>query len=200
MTKNKYLISVIFFLTLSLLVIVRNILGKNYSDFIWFCDFVPFLLLIGFLFKDEQFIKGLINIGLFSQIVSFILLFCAVFLGINILEFANILKYSGFHIFVSLVLHAFSVNVALLLTYKEKPTKKSLFYSLLVLLIMLIITVIFTSQSENINYVYDLNFFNIVVPYHPFFWIALAFIIVVLPTYGIQLLIYSFTKKKTRIS
>lgn len=196
--KNRYIILSIFFIILQILVIIRNLIMKEYIVFFWFCDFFPILLSLAFLLKDEQLVKGFINIGFIPQLISSFSLFYAIFLGIDIVGFADILNYSNFYIIVSFLLHLLPLNIALLFTYKIKTEKKSLLYSFIILIIMFILTLIFTSPIKNINYVYNSDFLGFTPHYYTLIWVVLAFVILVLPTYLIQKLLYNFNKSRTR--
>ena len=193
--KNKYFITITFFIILEILVIIRNFTAKDYISFFWLCDSFPILFGITFLLKKEQLIKGLINIGFIPQLISFFSLFSAVFLGINIVGFEDILNYNRFHITVSFLLHVFSVNMALLLTYKIKTKTKSLLYSFIILIVIFILTLTFTTSAENINYIYNADFLGFTPPYYTFIWIVLTFLLIVLPTYLIQKGLYKLTVK-----
>jgi len=58
----------VFFVLLQIVAIFRN-LYFDYVYFFWFCDFVPFVLAIAFFLKKDEVIKGIINIGLFPQLI-----------------------------------------------------------------------------------------------------------------------------------
>lgn len=192
-SADRYFIAGIFFIALAILVIIRNVTSKKNESFFWFCDIAPFLLAIGFFMHNNQLIKGLVNIGFISQLISLFSLSAAVFFGIDIVGFAEILKESKFAIIVSFLLHSVSTTLGLVLTYNIKPQPASLVYSLVVLLIMLVLTLTFTKPKSNINYVYHADFLGIKLRNYSFFWITLCFVLVVLPTYLIQYLIYLWT-------
>lgn len=198
--KKKYKIASIFFLFLSILVVTKNVSINNYELFFWLCDLFPVLFLIGFLLSDEQLVKGLINVGFISQILSFISLFSAVFLGINIVGFENILNYNWIYITSSFILHLLSVNVALLFVYKTKPKIKSLVYSFIILLGILILSLLFASPDKNVNYVYNMDFLGVSFPYYTYFYAIYGLIILVLPTYFMQYLLYKIYNKNTKFN
>ena len=107
----------LFFLVLGMLAVIRNYLIDDNISFFWYCDFAPFLLSFAFFYRNDQLIKSLINIGLIAQLLSFISLFL-LFFGIPIGTFSDNLSYGTFYFIVTLLLHVFSLNVALFLTYK----------------------------------------------------------------------------------
>jgi hypothetical protein len=188
-----------FFILLQILVIVKNIDTHHYINFFWFCDFVLILFAIGFFLKNDQFIKGLINIGFIPQIISIVSLSAAIFFGLNFVGFADILNYSKFYITISFLVHLLSVNVALILTYKIKPKKESLLYSLLFLAIIFVLGLIFTPVDQNINYIYNADFLKVTIPYYTYFCIVLSFIFVILPTYAIQYFLYKISLRFIKI-
>ncbi len=188
--KKKYLYASIFFLSLQLLVIIKNLLTNNYIAFFWFCDFVPILFSIAFFLEDEQLAKGLINIGFIPQLAYFAILFSAVSFGIGTSQVFDILNSTRFYIFSSFILHLVSVNVALFLTYKARPQQKSLIYSFAFIFLMLLFSLL-APDSLNANYIHHFDFFGHTITYLIYFWIILTFVIVVVPTYFIQYALYT---------
>jgi hypothetical protein len=198
--ERKYLGAAIFFIVLQIIVILRDINIDNQSTFFWFCDFAPTILAFAFLMKDEQLVKGLINIGFIPQMLYFISLVAA-FLGVDILGFKSLLNYGDsvlnyglFNIAVGFLMHAFSSNVALLLTYKTKPQTKSLMYSLIVLAGMFIVGLFFTSPIDNVNYVFSSSALGFSIPFYTLLWIISSFVALVLPTHLIQYALYKQSK------
>lgn len=186
--KIIWIISVFIFL--QMLAVTKNVYTKDFSSFFWFCDFAPLLFAVGFLLKKYQFVKSLINIGLIPQFMYTILLFLALFFGIDSISFYSILARSKIYILVSFLLHLFSSNLALFLTYRIRPKKISLIYSFAILAAMFVLILIFTVPGSNINYVYSSNFLGFEIPYYTYLWIILTMIFVILPTYFIQYWIY----------
>lgn len=194
--ERKYLATGIFFIFLELLVVIRNLGIKDYTAFFWFCDMAPLLLAAAFLLKNNQMVKGLVSIGLVPQLISSVSLFFAVFLGIDIVGFADILNYSIFYITIAFILHLFSLNVALVLAYRIKPKPQALIYSLVFLAIIFSLSLAFTPSGMNINYVYNSSFLGFTPFYYTPLWFIFAFFMVVLPTYLIQKWMYNIYKHR----
>lgn len=192
MLENTYLIFGIIFLILGILVAIRNCTSKRYHDFFWFCDLLPFLLAFAFFIQNEQLIKALINIGFISQSISLFNLSAAIFFGIDIMGFADILNYNKFYITISYLLHLLPLNLALFFTYDIPPKIISLVYSFVIMLILFFLTIFFTKSKDNINYVDNIDFLGFSIPYYKFLCIPIFFIFIILPTYGIQYLLYFF--------
>ncbi len=185
--KNKYHVASIFFLLLGIIAVMKNIMIGDYQGFFWFCDFVPFLFAAGFLMEDKHYVKGLVNIGLVAQ---FIFIACLIlnFLGVRIIEFSG---WSPIEIAVSVLLHVCSANIALLLTYKIKPTKKTLAYSAALMLLMFALTLMFTSPEKNINYTNNTGFLKLSIPCYTYLWPVLFFGLIILPTQYLQNFLYN---------
>jgi hypothetical protein len=187
---DYYFLAGIFFVFMAILVIIRNLRSNKTKDFFWFCDMAPFILAFAFFTQNQQLLKGLINIGFIAQWVSLIPLSSAIFFHKNLIGFADILNYDKFHRGVSLLLHSATLNIALLFTYNTKPGISSLVYSLFILTILFILTLLFTSRKENVNYVYHTDFLGFKIPGYTSLWIFITFILVIFPTYLLQYLLY----------
>jgi len=197
---NKYFYWGLFFLSIQILAIIRNLLS-GYVTFFWYCDFSSGVFAILFFLRANQAIKGLLNIGLFGQIgYVFIFMFKLLF-GITLLGF--VFNFAGpFYIVVTLIIHLSSI-LALIAVYRVKPTKHSLLYSLLFLVIMYLAILTFTVPSTkigyNFNYIYYSQTVSPHVLYYTQLWIPLAFVITVIPTYLFQILIYYLYKNKAKV-
>ena len=186
--SNFYILAGVLFVFLQVVAIARNL----YSDFIyffWFCDFVPIILAVAFFFKKYHIVKGIVNIGLFPQLIYMSGFIVRIFFGISFLDETEILlTYDTLMIFLSILFHLATV-IAFAWTYKIKPTKETLAYSLLGLVLIYLVMLFFTTPADDINYVFSLsNFFG--VDAFSVFWIPITFLLVVLPTQGFQYLIY----------
>lgn len=194
--KNKYISAIVFFIFMQILVIIKNISVRDYSLFFWFCDFAPILFVIALMLRDDQLVKGIINIGLILQIFFSLSILAGVLFNINLFGFLGYIhSYTDFYIAVSLAIHLLSANIALLITYKTKTRIKSLLYSAAILIIMFILTLTFTNSYENINYVYKIGFFGLAIPYSTPLWVLLSFLVIVVPTYFIQKMLYWFATR-----
>ncbi len=191
--SNSYVLAGVFFIFLQIIVIIRN-LYFDFAYFFWFCDFVPIILALAFFLKKDYVIKGIVNIGLFPQIVYIFGFIIKIFLGISFLsEVELLLTYNIFIIFSSVFVHLATI-IAFGFTYKVRPTKETLVYSLLGLVLIYLVMIFFTAPVDDINYVFLLsNFFGVDV--FSVFWIPITFLLVVLPTQGFQYLIYRYFGK-----
>ncbi len=182
---DKYFTAAIFFLILSVLVIIKNLASRKPIDFFWLCDLAPFLLFAGFLFHSYPFIRGVINVGLIPQFNTLILLFR---------------KYVSEKRVISVILHLIPINLALFFIYNTKPPISSLFYSLVILFFVFVFTLVFTPKNNNINLIYYLQLdskdrtFKLGLPYQKYLWIIYFWLIIVLPTFFIQYALYSFIR------
>lgn len=185
----------LFILTgLVILTLVRNIRQKEVRELVWFCELSPLLLIIGLLFRNTQFIKGVINIGLFTQTLTLITLALVIFSNFKIVTFKRTKSKGFFYIAVSFLLHILSVNLAFIITIYDKATPLSLVYSIFILASLFIVTYIFTDHEKNINFIESLDFANFKPRYYKYVWLILAFLLIVLPTYFFQNWITSLIK------
>ena len=192
MKKHYYYASV--FALIQLIAIVRNY-TSDYFNFFWFCDFVPALFFLAFLAKDDEAVQGLVNIGLFPQIIYLVLLVYSAFAGLAPPGMSH--QIGPWYVASSLVIHL-STLLALFATRKIKPSRKTLIYSLGALCLIYIVTLLKTSPQDSVNYVYQPGTLNLpfLIPDYTFFWIPIVFIICVLPTQLLQRLIYQQSKNK----
>ncbi len=203
MIKTKmHLYYGLFFFLIQTLVLIRNyIIGFNY--FYWFCDFAPLLLSIAFFINNKSLVKGIINLGLIPQIIFLVDFIYLTTLGMAPLGITlPILATNSFSILSTIFVHI-ATFMALIFTIKIKPDKKTLIYSIVFMFGVYISTLIFTSSSEYTNFVYSsgnlLNAFNFTIPYSVFLWPILAILLVILPTQGIQYVLYRIFRKKKLI-
>lgn len=184
--KNFRLIGIYFILLeLSFLVVFISY-EKIYPPIFWACNLIPIFIALGFFTKDTQLIKASINFEFIPQLIFTILTIIYIITDISLIGIKG--NYEIFLIgFVALWLHALSVNVALFYTRKMKTTKKSLVYSIIILLLVYILTLLFTPPFQNVNFTRlseDIIGFNF--PFLIFLWPILAFIFLVYPTYLFQ--------------
>ena len=199
--KNKYNLLGFWFLFLQALVLFENYFIYEYNIFFWFCDHAPLILAIGFFSKNKDIIKSTVNFGFLIQFIWIAdFLSKAIFdksaLGITNYMFTSQL---GFLILIPLIIHALSVNVAFVHTYKIKPTTKVLVYSAIYIMAIYALSLAFTPMGENVNCIHkicglkELTFNN-----YTYFWPILVFIIIILPTQGLQWIIYKWHKNRRK--
>ncbi|NCN51835.1 hypothetical protein GW931_02390 [archaeon] len=186
--NKRYLFLGFFFIFIQIVAILRNILS-DYYNFFWFCDFISIFIAIFFFLKKEDLIKAVVNIGLLAQLIFLVGIISSTFFGFSFLDSLP-QNYSLFYFLSSVLIHL-SVTFALILTYKIKPTIKTLFYSIIMLFCMYFVALFFTNPEQGINYVFSSkSLFSLIIPHYTQLWVPLTFIMVVLPTQLIQYLIY----------
>ncbi len=183
----------VFFVLLQIVAIARN-LYFDFVYFFWFYDFVPFILAIAFFLRRDEVIKGIVNIGLFPQLIYTVSFIARVFFGVQFLsDIEVVLGYNAFVIFSSIFLHLASV-IAFGFSYRVKPKGRDLSYSLFGLVLIYIMVAVFTMPTDSINYVFLLsNFFGIDAL--SIFWVPITFFVVVLPTQWFRHVIYRYFGK-----
>ncbi len=203
MKKQTRMWLIVTYAIIFLLVVIRNLLlPVQGTSFIWFCDLAPLFLLIFTFIDNEQLNKAVVSIGFFPQL--FVLLVIVLFIFrqdfadklssvVSSWDIASTLVTAPmFSMIVEIILHIFPVNLALIFTYKEKPTRKSLVYAGILLLLIYASTIVFTQRSANINLIYSsgLN-----VPYYSLLWPLLMFVFVVLPTHALQYGLWKLSRR-----
>ena len=193
--ENKALFIAGYFLIIQILIIFRNVYASDYFAFFYICDFAPMLIAYGFWRKNYQLIKGAISLGLLGQMMFFVNLILAQTTGITFLDISYLFNYSLFFRFATLLVHL-TLLIALILNYEVRPERKSLWYSMGFIVAVYILSLLFTPQSSNINFVH--SFLLIVGPsvYYTAAWPFVTFLALVLPTYYLQLKLYELHDRK----
>jgi hypothetical protein len=182
----SFIWALVALVVLEALVIIRNLRAKEKDKFFWFCELSPILVIIGLLWGNMQYIKGVISAGLLVQFFTVISLILSLFFKTKIDNFKWIKKKGIFYIVVSFLLHLFSINLALAITIHNKATPVSLIYSASVYAFLFTITYIFTDVKRNINFIDSLDFISFRPKYYKQMWLILVFILLILPGYFIQ--------------
>lgn len=192
--KNRYYYG-FFFLFIQVVAIIFNYLDR-YNYYFWFCDFVPILLSIAFFIKNEDMVKGLINFGLIPQIVFLIDFIYLTNTGNSVLAInLNYQNFTSLTVLSTILVHL-STIFALLFTFRIKPTKKTMSYSLVTMFLIYFMTLIFTSPQEHVNWVYSAGVtLSISIPHLVWLWPLIVTLFAILPTQGIQYWFYKLSKK-----
>ena len=181
----------ILFIILQISIVIKNLDSKQYHNFFWFCDFVPFLFAMGFLFGGTQFVKSLINIGLAGQILALLTI-----PTVRVSEWKKgKLLHGKFYLVTEFLIHTTAL-VALIATYETAPKIISVGYSAITLSVMFFVTLSFAPRKDNVNALYALDYDygpkkpkRIKLPWHTYMWIFYALIISIV-TFLIQYILY----------
>jgi len=105
----------------------------------------------------------------------------------------------GIYVLIPILIHMFGTNLALLLTYKEKINSKVILYSLVYIIILYGVSLSYPPPDRNVNCVYEIcGLTQYTFANYTFFWPALIFFLIVIPTHGIQYMLYSFSRKSKK--
>lgn len=198
---NQYLLLGFFFLFMQFFVFLGNFQADRYDVFFWFCNHTPLFFSFAFFLKKRDIIKGLINVGFLGQFAWTLDFLGKLLFNVHIFNMTGYVFTSekGFWVLLPIIIHIFATNIALYFSRKKKPTIKTLFYSMLYLMFLFGATLTYTDPQRNVNCIYalcgavDLTFNN-----YTNFWLVLVFFLVVLPTQGIQYLLYRYSTKKNK--
>jgi uncharacterized integral membrane protein len=200
--KNRYILFGIFLLLLQFLLIYANFKATRFDVFFWFCNHTPLILGMAFLFRKKDFIKGLINVGFIAQFLWTLDFLSRLLTGNYIFKVTQYIfeEQLGAYILIPIGIHMLSINLALFLSYKRKPKLKTLLYSLVYIILLFAITLTYTLPERNVNCIQEIcGIPQYTFPSYTFFWPAIVFFVIVLPTHGLQYLIYKLHKKKSII-
>ena len=195
-SKKDIFLSLVY-LTVAILIILRNIYYpvSKYSIY-WFCDFAGILLAFGFLFKNKSLLKSLVYIGFLPQV--FYLIYTFFFFVFNMDLFGLHILESGLapmFLIISITMHIIFI-LSFFFTLDSKPQKKVFIYSIILLSIMFITSYLLTPIEQNINYVFIFEtLFSL--DGLTLLWVPLYFLIIIIPTYYLQILIYNIRHKKS---
>jgi len=151
------------------------------------------LFLDSFFLKNINLIKALINIGFIGQFIWILDFIFKILTGKYLFGVTSYIFENNFTwlIFIPIIAHFFSTLLALILTLKEKPNFISIGFSLIYLVIIYILTLIYTNPLSNINCIYEIcGFETIILPFYTQIWPFFALLFIILPTYLLQVFIY----------
>lgn len=197
--KKTFLVLGLSFLVLQLLIVLIKYDPLRYDLFFWFCNHSPLFFGIAFLLNKKDVIKALINAGFIGQFVWILDLLSKLVFDIYLF---NLTQYvfetpDVSWVTITIISHVLATNIALYFTYKSEPKRIILLYSFIYLILLYIITLSFTPIDRNVNCVYEVcGLTGLTFPFYFIFWPIAAFIVMVLPVYGLQNLLYNFSKRK----
>ena len=169
--------------------------------YFWYCNHIPLLFSIAFFFKQYQVVKGLIGVGLIPQILWILDLTLYGLFSNELFGFTHyFFELESIAQMVSvLIIHIFSSLLAFLFTISSKSNKNSLYISLVYILLLQIITLIFTDPSLNINCVQEIcGIENFTPPLYSYYFFILTFVVMVLPAYVLQILAFNFYENRIK--
>lgn len=178
-----------YMIILQILLMYRNIVSGIPQTFVYFCNHIPIIIAFFLLFERYDYLKAIINIGLLIQmgwVLDFLskLIFDFYIFGSTSYIFSESFNLS---IFLSILIHTTTL-IPLFFIIRNKKTKlKTIYYSIAYLLILFLVSIMFTNPIYDINCVHSacnvnfLQFENFV-----WFYIPFAIFFLIIPTYLIQ--------------
>jgi hypothetical protein len=196
--ENQYIIIGYFFLIMQVLIILSNYYTGRMHVMFWFCSHTPLIFGLAFLLDKKDVIKGLINVGFLFQFAWTLDFLSKLIFNVYIFWVTDYLfnEPHGLYMLVPILVHILGANLALFMTYKEKPNLRALFYSLIYLVIIYWVSLAYTIPERNVNCVHLLcGIPQYTFPYYTNLWLLTALVLIVLPTHGIQYLLYRISQK-----
>ncbi len=200
--RKKYMVMGWFFLAIQIFIILGVYKIGNNSILYWFCNHTPIMFSLAFFFRKKEIIKSLINVGFIPQLIWTLDFTVRLTTGEVLLGITNyVFEKNGFWVMLPILVHLFSTNMAIIVMHNENPTLKSLYYSLFYLVVLFLISILFTNPEANINCIYEVCGFDITFKGYTYLWVFIAFSLIIIPTYFFQRLLYFYfnkPKKKPR--
>jgi hypothetical protein len=196
---NHYLFIGYFFLIMQFFVFLVNYQSERYDVFFWFCNHTPLFFAFGFFLKKRNVIKGLINVGFLGQFAWTLDFLGKIFFDIHIFKMTAYVFEGerGLWVLLPLGIHILSTNLALYITRKRRPEMLTLLYSSIYMLFLYGGTLTYTLVERNVNCVHLLcGATDATFSHYTILWPILVFCIVILPTQGIQYLVYKYSTRK----
>ncbi|MFP4401966.1 MAG: hypothetical protein ACLFPL_01940 [Candidatus Nanoarchaeia archaeon] len=196
-SNNMHVIAGLIFFCIQIFIFAINFQAEDKSFYYWFCNHIPILLSLAFFTKQYQIVKGLISVGLISQLLWIIDLSLGYFEIILFGFTSYVFELESLLSVVSILfIHVFSTLLALMFTIHIQPTRKSLYVSFIYLILLQIITLTLTPEFENINCVYEIcGVESLTPPFFSLLWSILTFIVMIIPAFFIQIGIFKLYEK-----
>lgn len=198
---DKYYFWALFFLSIQILVLIRNYIQEDNLKIFYLCTHIALLLSIAFFLKNIPLIKSLICVGLPLQLLYVLDLIPNLLFNFTITEWTNyVLNYNPFELTITILMHFLTTFIAILIVYKEENKKISLLYSFIYLCLLYSTAYFFTPISYDTNCIHNscnlefLQFENNLIP-----WFLINIFIFVIPMYYLQEAIYKLYKRKNKI-
>lgn len=199
--KKSYIVIIIVLIAIQILVIARNT-QSGFFSFFWYCDFIPAVLAVVFIGSRVQAVKGILNVGLFAQLIYILVIFSKLLFGVTLLGFVFNFPFTVLYVLPTIIIH-FTTILAFLVVYREKPTIEALMYSFVLLVFMYVFVISLVVPDVNHANNYNFIFYSSSFPefkYYTEIWVPLTFVGVVIPTYLFQYFIYLLYKISTAYS
>jgi hypothetical protein len=192
-----YLLAGIFFILMQINVLLRN--NGDYKNLFWFCNFASILFAIAFFARKTQWIKAIISVSIIPQIFFLIDFLSSLFFKVGI--FGQVQPYFQENILFILTTVGLHLTgfLAIALTYKTKPNKKTLPSAMGIILLTYLTTILFSPSNWYYNYIYGTRpgYISSPIPFKiiTILWPIITFIVLVLPGHYLQLALYKLSRK-----
>ncbi len=169
--RHPHIFAALFFMLLQVFIVaalMNEMATKNYI--FWYCNNIAFFIAIALYEGNMQAVKGLSYVGFLPQLL-WIADFIAHMFGSDLSNTANYIFVSGFTFSndVAVIIHFSIPLVAYFYTLRVRPAPYSLFYSMLYIVGLYVVTLAGTAPIDDMNCVFnacaDTSF-----PYHVILW------------------------------
>ena len=203
MEKRKIFLVLIgiFFIVISIIGIIINIVTKTPYNLVWFCNHTTLILGLAFLFRSSFWITAEINIGFFPQLLWSIDFLSKLIFNRFVFGFTDYMFSPHYHkaLYILSWNHIFMLPIALIGLYLlDKPPKDAWKGSLIHGIILIPLSYIF-AYGTNLNCLHESCLFFI--PSNIFYktlWLPLIMVIFIILMNYILCLVYKKIKKKNK--
>ena len=148
---------VVFFVIMAL-VVLWALLPHEWSRTLvfWYCNNISLFFAIAFYEDNMQLVKGLSYVGILPQLL-WISDFISHLVGFDLANTANYIFVEGFTFSnnVSVILHMTVPIIAILYTFRIRPRPQSLFYSIVFIIGLYVMTLAGTAPADDVNCVFN---------------------------------------------
>lgn len=180
---------IFYLIILQILLIYRNIVNENFESMIYFCNHIPIIIAFLLLFENYDYLKAIINVGFLIQIGWILDFLSKLIFGFYIFGSTSYIFSSPYNISIllSILVHFTTLIPLFFIIRKEKTKTKTIYYSVVYLLILFVLSLFFTNPVYDINCVFSAcNVGFLQFNKFTWFYIPIAVFLVIIPTYLIQ--------------
>ncbi|MBS3094550.1 hypothetical protein J4474_02695 [Candidatus Pacearchaeota archaeon] len=171
----------LLFLLFGIAAIVNTSIQNGPENILWFCYFGLCLIGIGALTKNSSLVKSQLNILTIPLIIWTVDFFSYFFLGHTLFNITSYFFEPFSLISKTIALqHLFTIPLGILLLKKiNKKAKLSWMISLIQIIILFLLSRIFTNYEQNLNWAYHTSL-DLSIPFYPLFWFASMILVIIL--------------------
>lgn len=166
----------------------------------WYCNHLPILFALAFLFNRMQVVKGLLSAGIVAQVAWTLDLVSMLFFEFPLFGVTGYV-FEGLTLgtVLSVLVHTVVPAAALLLSWNVVPRTFSLIVAAVYSAVLWGVSVAFVDPAHNVNCVWETCVFPGLIPseIYPYLWPLLMALFVILPGHLLQVALARGARKST---